>query len=97
MELKKIIIQDRLGYFLSGNYREWYEEYKENSENPLEYKPWVKEVLVKDMDKYEFIVLFSDGTLYGYSDEIGIIRLSDGEFDPAYEKDVFLRVQEKFG
>ncbi len=90
-ELASVIVSPE--YFRNGDYTRWQDQAEETSAMPYEeYVDW----LVKEMgEKYDTIVLYSDGTMYGnrggISHDISYQEFSSGDYD------TFIALVEKFG
>ncbi len=80
-------------YFREGDYTHWQDQTEETAAMPYdEYVDW----LVEEMkEKYDTLVLYSDGTMYGNRDGVSY-DISYEEFDFG-DMDTFIELVEKFG
>lgn len=68
-------------YFREGDYTQWYYEAMTHINDDLTYEEWLEKVLIPEMEEYDALVLYEDGTLYGIKDNI-VYDISYNEFDP---------------
>lgn len=77
-------------YFSEGDYTQWQGQREETADMTYaEFSDW----LVEHMRKYDSLVLYSDGTLYGNVGEVSY-DISYREFD---DINIFYELAEKFG
>lgn len=81
-------------YFLEGDYYSWYYDDKKNNKK-YTYDEWVVNILIPEMEKYDSLILYSDGTLYGYKGGVSY-DISYEEFEPG-DIETFLYLINKYG
>lgn len=77
-------------YFREGDYTNWQEQSEETKSIPYDmFVDW----LVKYMEKYDSIVVYSDGTIYGNKGGLS----HDIEYDAFDDVETFIELIEKYG
>jgi hypothetical protein len=69
-----------VNYFRKGDYTRWFDEEVPNGE--MTYHEWLENKLIPRLEKYESLVLYEDGTLYGIIGNTSEL-ISDNEFEDA--------------
>lgn len=83
-------------YFQEGDYTHWYSEYlEENPNSGISYEEYIRDILIPEMEEYDYLLLFEDGTLYGVKGGISH-DISFNEFEP-YDTEIFENLCKEFG
>lgn len=91
-------------YFKEGDYTHWYDRYCDSNSKGVScsYSEFIDSVVMAEMEDYDYLVLYSNGTVYGIKGDLTYhISYNDFRyhrgFDGLSEAEIFMELIKKYG